>query len=157
MYVKITPSHDLSHSPTLTSLFLRHSASVTATKMLNTELLMRYLKNHFICFSLNYSHTILSASFSPSQYVQVCFSCHYFVVVNSTEAETAVIILFGARSNSAQHHTLPKRSSSLFLVPLGEQPNGSHLKKSRYSPVHHSRHLIAIIKPKKSHTCHRTI
>lgn len=42
------------HTPLLSPpLFLRLSASVAATKMINTELLMGHLKNHFACFSLN--------------------------------------------------------------------------------------------------------
>lgn len=78
----------------------------------------------------------------------------YWLIVEKQKQQK--LYFFWARSNSAQHHTLPKQSNSLSLVPLGEQLIGSHLKKPRYSPVHHSHHL-GNIKPKKSHTCHRTI
>lgn len=139
------------HTPLLSLPFLRLSASVTTTKMTNTELLMGHHKNHFISFSLNYSHIILSASFSPSQDVQVCFYWDNFVLINSRETEKAQVILFWARSNSTQHHMLPKQSSSLLLVPLGQQLIESHLKKPRYSPVCHSHHLGTIIKPQTWH------
>lgn len=152
VYVKIMPTDDLSYSPTLPPLILRPSVSVTATKMTNIEILMGHHKNHFICFSLNYSRIILSASFSTSQDVEkACFYWDYFVLINGREAEAAQIILFGARSNSAQHHMLRKQSSSLFLVPLGQQLIGSHLKKPRYSPVHHSHHPSTITNKKTTY------
>jgi len=147
------PTGDLADSPTLPSLFQRLSAAVTATKMTNTELPMGHQKNHFIFLTLNYSHIILSASLSLSQDAQVCCYWDYFVLINSRETETAQIILFWARSNSAQHRMLPKQTRSLLLVPLGQQLIASHLKKPRYSPMHCSHHLGATIKP---HTWHRT-
>ena len=138
------------HTPLLCLLFLRLS-TLWQPQRWHTELLMGHHKNHFIFFSLNHSHIILSASFSPSQDVQVCFYWDHFVLINGRETETAQIILFWARSNSAQHHMLPKQNSGLFLVPLGQQLIGSHLKKPRYSPGHHSHHLGTVIKP---HTWH---
>lgn len=155
MYVSTKPTNDLAYSPTLLLLFLRLSVSVTVTKMTNTETTNVAPQELLIFFSMSYTHIIVTISFSTPWCTGLLLVDH-FVLINAEKQKQHGFLfcfVFWARSNSAQHHMLPKQSSSLFLVPLGQQLIGSHVEKPRHSPVHCSYLLGTVTKP---HTWERT-